>query len=267
MRHVVAGPLLQHRHEPLVQTRIGVVDPQRLGLTQRTRRVQPLDQVPGGQVKKGAAGHFALLRPQVPVTQQGHHPLQAELLVKVGPTNVHAGGGQHIAGAVGQHHALRAQAHHGEVRCTATQVHHKHQALSREAPLVVQRRRNRLQLKRHLVKPDRLRRLLQRGLRQRVTLRVVVHKMHRPAHHHTGGRFAQRVGGAFAQRVQKGGHDVQKAHLLAVHLGFFHQQRTAQQAFERAHEPALGAAQVLRHGIAPEVCLVVFSVVKHRRGH
>ncbi|MDT4878939.1 hypothetical protein FQZ97_1145770 [compost metagenome] len=125
------------------------------------------------------------------VAQQGHHLLQAELVVEVGPANVHTGGGQHVTRAVSQLHALRAQPHHGEIGRATPQVHHQHHALALQPPLVVQRGGNRLQLKRHLPETHGLRGLQQGVLRQRVALQVIVDKMHRPAHDHLGGRHAQ----------------------------------------------------------------------------
>ena len=221
VRQVVAQALLQHLHEALVQLGHRVVGPQGLGLRQGARLVEPMDQVPGGQVKKHAAGHLAPLRPQVAVAQQRHYQVQAELLVKVGAAHVHAAGGQHVVPAVGQAHALRPQAHHGEVRGAAAHVHHQHGLFAVQAALVVQGRRDGFELKSHFCKPDRLRRLLQRRLRQRVARRVVVHKMHGPAHHHARGRAAQAVRGTLAQRGQKGGDDVLKADLPVVDLGRF----------------------------------------------
>ena len=188
-------------------------------------------------------------------------------MVKVGAAHVHAAGGQHVVQAIGQAHALRPQAHHGEVGGAAAHVHHQHRLLAVQAALVVQGCGDGLQLKSHFFKPDRLRRLLQRRLRQRVARRVVVHKMHGPAHHHARGRAAQAVRGTLAQRGQKGGDDVLKADLPVVDLGRFQQQRAAQEAFERAHQSPLGAFQVVRHGVAAKVGAQVFAVVEHGCWH
>jgi len=91
--------------------------------------------------------------------------------------------------------------------------------------------------------------------------------VHGAAQHHVRGRGTGLRLRARGQLGQEGGDDVLEADGLAVDLGFFQQQRAAQQAFERAHQPAFGARQVLRHGIAPKVRAVVFRIEKQRRGH
>ena len=132
---------------------------------------------------------------------------------------------------------------------------------------VVQRGRNRLQLKRHLVKTHRPHGLAQRGFGLRIALRVIVHKVHGPAHHHAARRTAQVLRSAFAQGGQKGADDVLKTDLLVPDLCGFQQQRAAQQAFQRTHQAPIGAFHVMPDGIAAKVGAVVFGVVEHGGGH
>ncbi len=267
MRDVVAMSLGQHLHQALVQAHVAVIAAQRFGVGNGFGLVLPVDQVPGGQVKKHAAGHFALFGANVFVAQQRHDLRQIQLPVVIGAANVHARGGQNVSAAVGVPPALGPQAHHREVRGAAPQVHHQHGAFFRQALLVIQRCGNRLQLKRHLVKAHRQHRLAQRGFGLCVALGVVVHKMHGPAHHHAAWRAAQVLRRAFAQGGQKGGDDVLKADLLVPDLRGLQQQRAAQQAFERTHQAALGAFQIVSEGLAPKVGAAVFGVVEHGRGH
>ena len=180
---------------------------------------------------------------------------------------MHAGGGQHILAAVGQAHAIRTQAQDREVRGTAPQVDHQHQALARQAALVVQRGGNRLELERHLVKPDRARRLQQGLLGQGIALGVVIDEMHRPPHHHAPGCCAQGLAGALTQHPQESRDDVEEADRAVVDDGGLEQQRTAQQAFQRAHQPALGAAQVMCQRIAAEMGAALLGVVEHGGRH
>ena len=232
VRNGVAMPLLQHAHQPLVQQRVAVVAAQCLGLCDGTRLVLPVDQVPGGQVEEHPAGHLALLRPGVAVAQQGHDAFQVELAIKVGAADVHAGGGQHVARTVGLRHALRPQSHHGEVGRAAADVHHQHQRLLRQPPLVVQRSGDGLELEGNVPEAGGLRSLQQRLLGLRVACGVVVDKVHWPAQHHAFGRMAQCPRGALVQLGQVGGDDVQKAHRPVVDDGAFLDERTAQQALE-----------------------------------
>jgi hypothetical protein len=258
---------VQHLHQPRVQGQVGVVVAQRLGLAQRPGQVAPVDQVPGGQVVEHAAGHLAPVRAPVPQAQQRHDPRHAQALVKVGATHMHAARGQQVARAVAPAlPAPRAQPHHGEVRRATANVGHQHRLLAVQPALVVQCCRDRLPQKLHLG-PARLAcRLAQRGLGQGVALGVVVHKMHRPAHHNALRHRAQGLLAALAQLAQKQRNDLHKAGRPAMDVGALLHQAAAQQAFQRAHQPALGARQVLRHGRAAKLHRAVFGLKKHRRG-
>ena len=90
------GEIDRARDEALVDALTGLANRRRMSElleehAQRARRVQPLDQVPGGEVKKHAAGHLAPLRPQVAVAQQRHDVFQAQL--------AHRAGFEHIGAA------------------------------------------------------------------------------------------------------------------------------------------------------------------------
>ena len=82
---------------------------------------------------------------------------------------------------------------------------------------------------------------------------IIDDEMHRPAQHHAPVCRAQGLGGALAQHDRELGDAVL-------------QQGATQQALERTHQPALGAGQVLDHGIAAQVGAVVFGVVEHGGG-
>ena len=179
---------------------------------------------------------------------------------------MHAGRGQHIAAAISPGHALGAQAYHGEVRGAAANVHHQHQRLAVDALLVVQRGGDGLELKTHVLEPCRQRGLAQRVLSLLIARGVAIHKMHRPPHHHPPGHAPQRVTGLLRQHPQEEADDVLVADHLVVYRRLVLQQRTAQQALERAHQPPFGTRQVLRHRIAPKVRALVFRVEEQRRG-
>jgi hypothetical protein len=68
------------------------------------------------------------------------------------------------------------------------------------------------------------------------------------------------------QHAQEQADDVLVAHQRVVHRRLVLQQRTAQQAFERAHQAPFGARQVLRNGIAPKVRAMVFGIEEQRCG-
>ena len=267
VRHQVTVALAQDLHQALVQARVAVIAEQGFGVGDGSGLVLPVDQVPGGQIKKHAAGHLALLGPQVPVAQQRHDLRQVQLPVVIGATNVHTRGGQNVRTAIGLLPSIWPQAHHRKVRRTTAQVHHQHRAFFGQALFVVQRGRNRLQLKRYLVKTHRLHGLAQRCFGLRIALRVIVHKVHGPAHDHAARCAAQVQRSAFAQSGQKGADDVLKTDLLMPDLCGLQQQRAAQQAFQRTHQTPLGAFQIVFESIPPKVGAAVFGVVEHGRGH
>ena len=62
-RRAGAKALFQHGQKAVVHARIAVVGPQLLCLLQHLWRVKPIDQMPRRQVEEDRAGHFAALRP------------------------------------------------------------------------------------------------------------------------------------------------------------------------------------------------------------
>ncbi len=264
----VAFAQFQHVHQALVQALVAVVGAQVARLGQGLGRVQPLDQVPGREVEEHAAGHFAAAGADVPVAQQRHELGQVEPVVEVRAADVHAAGGQDVVAAIAAAGLLRAQAHDGEVGGTAADVHHQHHGFLREALLVVQRGGNGLHLEIHFAQACGARGIGQGLLRLAVALGMVVHEMHGPAQHHALGQAAvQRGTRPVGHAAQEQADDVLVAHELVVHRRLFLQQRTAQQAFEGAHEPARLAVQVLGHGVAPEMGAVLVRMEEQRRGH
>ncbi|MOA13541.1 hypothetical protein D3C78_1336000 [compost metagenome] len=67
--------------------------------------------------------------------------------------------------------------------------------------------------------------------------------------------------------LQEQRNDVLVAHQMAMHRRLVLQQRAAQQAFERAHQPPFLAFEVLRHGIAPVMGAVLLGMEEQGRGH
>ncbi len=52
--------------------------------TQRSWSVDRVDRVPGGQIEMSAGGHGRIAFHPAAVAEQGHYPLQAELLADLG---------------------------------------------------------------------------------------------------------------------------------------------------------------------------------------
>jgi hypothetical protein len=270
--HRIGQPMaftpIQHLHQALVQLLIAVIALETARRSQGLGRVQPLDQMPGGEIEEHAAGHLAPAGADVLVAQQRHDLGHIEAMVEIRASDMHAGGGQNVLSTVGMPGLLRAQTHHREVRGAAADIDHQHQLLLAQALLVVQRRRNRLQLKADFAQAGGARRSGQGILRLTVSLRVLVDKMHGTPQHHTLGQTAvQRLARLIGHALEKDRDDVLIADKLLVHRGLFQQQAAAQQAFEEAHQTPFLACQILLHGIAAEMRAVLFGIEEQRRGH
>ena len=263
----MAQALFEHRHQPRMQALVLVVGAQVLRLAHRLGGVQPLDQMPGRQIEEHAAGHFAPALAVVAQAQQRLQQFEIEPLVEVGTADVHARGRQHVDAAVRVRDALRPQAHDGEVGSTTAYVDHQHHRFTVQALLIVERRGNRFELELHFGKARAVRGFAQRAFGQRVALGVVIDEMHRPAQHHALGHLAQLLLGAGGQMAQKQRNDVLVAHQIAVHHGLVLQQRAAQQALERAHQPPLLAFEVLGHGVAAVMGAQFLGMEEQGRGH
>ena len=264
----VAFAQFQHVHQALVQALVAVVGAQVARLGQGLGRVQPLDQVPGREVEEHAAGHFAAAGAGVAVAQQRHELGQVEPVVEVRAADVHAAGGQDVVAAVAAAGLLGPQAHDGEVGGTAADVHHQHHGFLREALLVVQRGGDGLHLEIHFAQACGARGVGQGLLGLAVALGMVIHEVHGPAQHHALGQApVQRGTRPVGHAAKEQSDHILVADQLVVHGRLFLQQRAAQQALERAHEPARLAIQVLGHGVAPEMRAVLIRMEEQRRGH
>ena len=211
--------------------------------------------------------HAAPVGAHVAQAQQGHHMAQVQQLVEVGAADVDAGGGEDVAATVGKHRTVGADTGHGEVGSAATNVDHQHGAFCRDALFVVKRGGNRLQLELHGRETRRIRCLAQGGLRLRIALGVVVHKMHRAAQQGSVHRVAQLAFAAAFQLFEEQHHHFKQADHAAIQQGLFVDEAAAQQAFDGAHQAAFMAFEVRLHGRAAIGHRAVFAGEKQRRGH
>ena len=97
---------------------------------------------------------------------------------------------------------------HREVGGAAADVDDEHRLFARDRALVVERRRDRLELEFDVPKARGARARGERVLRGAVLLRVVVDEADRPSQHDGVERMTCRRGCAIAQRAQVGGDDV-----------------------------------------------------------
>jgi hypothetical protein len=111
--------------------------------------------------------------------------------------------------------------------------------------LVVQRRGDGLELEGHLLEAHLARGGFQRRLGLGVARRVVVDEEHRPAQHRARDGVAGLALGQGLEVAQVAGDDLQKGHRMALaQVGALLDQRGAQHALHRAHQPALDAVHI-----------------------
>ena len=213
-------------------------------------RVHRVDRVPGRQVHVVAGRHVGAALHAAAVAEQRHQALQAQLFVEVGPADVHAAGGEDVIVTVVETTTLGRQAHQREVRGTTADVDDQHQLFFLDGRLVVECRRDRFVLERHIFETDFARHFDQRVFGFLVSQRIVVDEEHRTAQHHllefpTGGGF-----GAALELADEQPEQVLERHRRAEDAGVVLDQLGAEQAFQRAHQPAFVAFQILMQGQA-----------------
>ncbi|MOA25839.1 hypothetical protein D3C78_1465880 [compost metagenome] len=108
-RQPVTGALVDHRKQPVQLVALQRVDVHPLQVGQRLAGVGKVDGVPGGEVEVVAGRHLGIVLQPRAVAQQRHHAVQAQLLVKVGPADMHAAVGKDVVAAIQQVAALRRQ--------------------------------------------------------------------------------------------------------------------------------------------------------------
>ena len=223
-------------------------------------RVHRVDGVPGGQVEVHAGGHRRVAFHSAAVAEQRHHRLQAELFVEVGTADVHAAGGEDVVMAFGDHVPLGRQADQREVRGAAADVDDQHQLFLADGAFVVEGCGNGFVLERHVLEADALGHAFEGVGGFFVGLLVIVDEEHWSAQHHLlegplGNHFS-----ALLKLVEKQAEDLFEGDGAAQYGGFAFQQLGAQQAFQRAHQPAFVAFQVLVQGQAAEHRVAFFVV-------
>ncbi len=250
---LVAEPLLDHRHQAPVLCRVGVERAHRAQLGDPLRVVDGVDQVPGGEVEVDRARHLAH-RALGAEAEQRQDARQLDAAVEVGAGDVHAVVGEDVGLAVDGAGALGTDADEGEVGGAATDVGHEHLLLAGGALLVVEGGRDRLVLELDLGEAGTAGGTAQSGFGLRVAHRVVVDEEHRPADHRAPDRPAGGRLGAALEVAEIGRDDVDEAHRPAgADVGALLDQRAAEDALHRAHQPAVEAVDIGGRGGAPEL--------------
>ena len=274
----MAETLFHHDHQPLVVHRVGVVQSHRTQLGHAAGAVDSVDQVPGGQVEVDTARHLARRRAgndraigaEAVLGQDGS---EFDSPVEVGAGHVHTVVGQNVALAFEPLCALGADTHDREVGGAAADVGDQHDLLFADAAFIVERGRDRLVLEVHFVEADQRGSGFESGLRLRVAHRIVVDEEDRAAEHGAPDRRLRLRFGAVLQVLEVAGHDVDVFHTAATaHVGGLLDQAAAENAFHRAHQAAVEAVHIGRHGGPAEgarraVELGAFDEIEHGCRH
>ena len=228
-------------------------------------RVHRVDGVPGRQVHVVAGGHVGAALHPAAVAEQRHHALQAQLLVEVGAADVHAASGEDVVVAVIDATALGGQTHQGKVRGTTADVDDQHQLFAFDGGFVVEGRGDRFVLEGHILETDLARHFHQGVFGFLVGGGIVIDEEHRAAQYHllefpTGGGF-----GAAFQLADEQPQEVLERHGGAQHAGVVLDQLGAQQALQRAHQPAFVAFQVLVQRQAAVHRTAFLDIEEHHR--
>ena len=213
-----------------------------------------------------AGGHEGVALHPAAVAEQRHHAGQRQLLVEVGATDMHTAGGEDVVLALGQMVALMGQTHQGEVRGAAANVDDQYQLLAIQVRLVVEGRSYGLVLERHVLETELVRHGYQGVLRFLIGGRVIIDEEYRTAQYHF---FEGALGlgfGAFFQLTDEEAEQVLEGQGAAQHGGFSLQQLGAQQAFQRAHQAAFIAFQILVQGQATVDRAALLGVEEDHRG-
>ncbi len=235
-------------------------------LGQNLPRIGEIDGVPGGEVEEDAGGHLARAVQLAAITQVRHDAGEAELPVEVGAADVYAAIGEEIVAPVVLARTRWREANERKVGGAAADVGNENKFFARQAGFVVKGRRNGLELEAHVRKTDRVGDLGQRRFCRLVSLRVAVNKIDRAAHHDLRERVLAVLVGAAFQFADELREQVAKEKRATVDFGFAFDQAAAEQAFQRTHQPAFVARQIVGETGTAKASAFVFSVEKDHRG-
>ena len=220
--------------------------------------------MPRGEVEVDEARHDESLWPDRAVAERRHHPRHVEARIEIGAGDVDAVVREHVVLARRAPAALRRQPDHCEVGGTAADVDHQHGLLAFDGALVVERRRDRLELELDVPETRGACACRKRALRFAVALVVVVVEADRSPEHDGVERASGLWARPLAHRAQEERDDIGVAEGAAADRRRLVDEAAAEQALQRAHQPAGRAVEVFRDGGAPvEHGLGVFLREEH----
>ena len=154
-RQRMAALFVDHAHQPVEQFGLAGLVPDLADIGDHARLVHAVDARPGREVVEIARRHVepGTLHGAAEAEQRHDHA-EAELTVEIGAADAHAVIGENIGCAIGLAVALGPETHDRKVGRAAADIGDQCDFLGRDLSLIVQRRGDRFELKRDLVKAD-----------------------------------------------------------------------------------------------------------------
>ena len=162
--------------------------------------------------------------------------------------------------------ARRRQAHQRKVGRAAADVGDQHQLFALQRRFIGEGGGDRFELEGDIRESRAARDFFQGALGQLVGSGIFIHEKHRAAEHGLREIAAGSLFGALLERADELRQQVAVAQRTPQHLGLAIDQRRAEQALERAHQPAFAAFQVSRQRRAAEMDGIFLGVEEYRRG-
>src|SRR5262249_14773789 len=147
--------------------------------------------------------------------------------------------------AIRRRNLFRRDADDREVRSAAADIGDQNDLLARNGGLVFQGRGDRLELELDMLEPDLSRRLLQIALRLAIELGRVFDELNRPAEHDLTDLMADLALGRGFEVAQIEAEDIGERDVALLDPCPLMKQRPTDHAFQRAHEAAILARQVI----------------------
>lgn len=190
----------------------------------------------------------------------------AQQPVEVGAADMDASTGQNVVLAIERPGALRRDPHDREIRRAAAHVDDQRQLFARDLPLVVERRRNRLELEGNVLEALGAGGVFEFAFSLGIGIRIVVDKLHRPAEHRALDRAAGILLQPLPEMADEQADDLHETDRPRLDAGLFMDERTAEHALQRAHQAAFDAVGIVGDGAAPEIGVVVLEIEEHGAG-
>jgi hypothetical protein len=162
--------------------------------------------------------------------------------------------------------ALRRDPHDREVGRAAAHVDDQRQLFARHLLLVVERRRDRLELEGDMLEALGAGGVFEFTFGLGIGLGIVVDELHGTTKHHAFNRIVRILFQPFPEVADEQTDDLGEGDRSGFDARLFMDQRTAEYALQRAHQATFDTVGIVGDGAAPKVGAVVLEIEEHRAG-